>query len=94
MSGTQDGQTGSLVAAAGLETDEAVLNNVDAADTVTAADGVGGEKEFDWVGDGLDIIATGSGRVCEFDGETLVEGDGEVFGLVGGVLVVSRQHHS
>ena len=42
MGGAEAGEAGGFVAAAGFEADEAVFDDVDAADAVAAGDGVGG----------------------------------------------------
>ena len=81
MSSAQTGQTRGLVATTRLDTDEAVLDNVDTADTVAAGDGVGGQEELDGVGDDLGLAGLG---VLELDGVTLLEVKGEVLGLIGG----------
>lgn len=78
VSGAEDGQAGSLVAATGLDANEAVLDNVDTADTVLTGNGVGSEEEIHGLG-------VGAGGSLELDGDTLLEGDGEVLGGVGGV---------
>lgn len=52
MGGPEDGEAGGFVAAAGLDPDEAVLDDVDAADAVPAGEGVGGEEELEAVGGG------------------------------------------
>lgn len=74
----EHGETGSLVAATRLQADEAVLDDVDTADTVLAGDDVGSEEEFDGVGD--DLLTA---LVLELDGKTLLEREGEVLGDVG-----------
>jgi hypothetical protein len=82
VSGAEHGKTRGLVAAAGLEADETVLNDVDTADTVLAGNGVGSEEELDGLGDALAVL------VVELDGETLLEVDGEVLrgiGCLGGI---------
>lgn len=88
MSGAQGSETGGLVAATRLDTDETVLNDIDTANTVTAGNGVGGQEELNGVGDGL-LLATLS--VLELDGDTLLEEEGEVLGLVGGGQRVDGQ---
>lgn len=45
----EDGEAGRFVAAAGFEADEAVFDDVDAADAVGAAEGVCGEEDGCWV---------------------------------------------
>lgn len=81
MGGAQAGETGGLVAAAGLDTDETVLDDIDTANTVTAGNGVSGEEELDGVGNSL-LLASLS--VLELDGDTLLEVESEVLGLIGG----------
>lgn len=73
----QDRHGGRVVAAAGLEADEAVLDNVDAADAVHVAELVERDEELDRLGVGL----VGGD---ELGGDTLLEVDGDVGGLVGG----------
>ena len=79
MRGPQAGEPGRLIAAAGFEADEAVFDNVDAADAVAAGDGVNGEEEVERVGDGFRGALF---REHEFGGEALFEEEGEVFGGV------------
>lgn len=81
MGRAQAGKTGGLVAAAGLDTDETVLDDINTTNTVAAGNGVGGEEELDRVGSNL-LLATLS--VLELDGDTLLEVDSEIFGLIGG----------
>ena len=85
VSGAKHGKTRGLVAAAGLEADETVFDNVDTADTVPAGNGVGSEEELDGLGDALAVL------VVELDGETLLEVDGEVLGRIGGLGGVDGQ---
>lgn len=80
MSAAQHGQTRCLVAATRLDTDETVLNNVNAANTVTAGDGVGSQEDVDGVSDSL-LLATLS--ELKLHGNTLLEGESEVLGLIG-----------
>lgn len=79
VSGAQAGETRGLVAATGLDADETVLDNVDTANTVTAGNSVGSKEEVDGVGSDLLLATLG---VLEFDGDTLLEGDGEILGLI------------
>ena len=81
VSGAQSGETGGFVAATGLDTDETVLNDINTANTVTAGNSVSGQEELDGVGDSL-LLASLS--VLELDGDTLLEVEGEVLGLIGG----------
>lgn len=81
MSGAQAGETGGLVAATGLDTDETVLNDIDTANTVTASNGVSGQEEVNRVSDGL-LLTTLS--VLKLDGDTLLEEECEVLGLIRG----------
>lgn len=81
MGRSQAGETRGLVAAAGLDTDETVLDDVDTANTVTAGNGVSGEEELDGVGNSL-LLASLS--VLKLDGDTLLEVQSEVLGLIGG----------
>ena len=88
VGGAQARQAGRLVAAARLEADEAVLDNVDAADAVAASEGVGGEEEVDGVGDGLGLSLVG---VDEFGRDALFEDEDEVLGRVGRLAGLDRQ---
>ena len=65
----EERQAGGFVAAAGLEADEPVFDNIDAADAVAAGDGVGGEEELQRVGDGFGGVVVFGVRVGEFGGE-------------------------
>ena len=73
----QDREAGGLVAAARFDADEAVLDDVDAADAVFAGEGVGGEEEFGGVG-----FRAGRGR-ADRDGDTFLELNRHVLGFVG-----------
>lgn len=79
VSRAQTGETGGLVAATGLDTDETVLNDINTANTVTASNGVSGQEELNRVSDGL-FLTTSS--VLKLDGDTLLEEDDEVLGLI------------
>lgn len=81
MGGAQAGETGGLVTAAGLDADETVLDDIDTANTVTAGNSVSGEEELDGVCNSL-LLASLS--VLELDGDTLLEVESEVLGLIGG----------
>ena len=81
MGRAQASKTGGLVAAAGLDTDETVLDDIDTTNTVAAGNGVSGEEELDGVGSNLLLATLG---VLELDGNTLLEVDSEVLGLIGG----------
>ena len=93
MGEAEDGHGGRVVAAAGLETDETVLDNVDATDAVSETKLVERNEELDRVGVGL---LWGD----DLDGNTLLEVDGDVGGFVGSVErgvghsphVVGRRH--
>jgi hypothetical protein len=78
MGEAEDGHGRRIVAATGLETDEAVLDNVDTADTVGVAELVERNEELDGVGVGLL-------RSYHLDGDTLLKMDSDVCGLVGRV---------
>jgi hypothetical protein len=78
--GAQASETRGLVAAARLDTDETVLNNVDTADTVTAGDGVGSQEDVNSIRSSLLLAVLG---VLELNGKTLLEVDGEILRLVG-----------
>lgn len=73
----EDGHGGRVVATTGLETDETVLDDVDTADAVHVAELVERDEKLDRLGVGL----LGGD---ELDGDTLLEVDGDVSGLVGG----------
>ena len=88
VSSAQAGETGGLVAASRLDTDETVLDDIDTTDTVAAGNGVGSEEEVNRVGNGLLLALLG---VLELDGDTLLEVDSEVLGLVRGSQGVRRQ---
>jgi hypothetical protein len=107
VSGAQAGETGGLVAATRLDTDETVLNlssvsdgihnvhcrayNVDTANTVTAGNGVGSQEQLNGIGGSLLLATLG---VLKLDGNTLLEGQGEILGLVGsGQGVLSELPH-
>jgi hypothetical protein len=85
VSGAQARKTRGLVAATGLEADEAVLDNVDTANTVLAGNGVDGQEELGGIGDGL------AARELDLDGETLLEVQDKVLGLLGGLGGVDGQ---
>jgi hypothetical protein len=78
MGEAEDGHGRGVVAAAGLEADEAVLDDIDAADAVGETQLIECDKELDGVGVGLFWG-------YDLDGDTLLEVDGDVRGLVGGV---------
>ena len=52
MGRPEDGETWGFVAASGFNADEAVFDNVDAADSMTAGEGIGGKEELKAVGRG------------------------------------------
>jgi hypothetical protein len=81
VGGAQAGETGGLVAAAGLDTDETVLDDIDTANAVTAGNGVSSKEELDRVGNSLLLASL---KVLELDGHTLLEVESEVLGLIGG----------
>jgi hypothetical protein len=81
VSGAQAGKTRGLIAAARLDADETVLDNVDTADTVAAGNGISSQEEVNSIRGGL-LLAVLS--VLELDGKALLEVEGEVLGLVGG----------
>lgn len=58
-----------------------ITYNIDTANTVAAGNGVGSQEELNGVGDSLLLALLG---VLQLDGNTLLEGEGEVLGLVGG----------
>jgi hypothetical protein len=71
-----DIQAGSVVAATALEADEAVLDNVDTADTVVVANLVEELEQVQAVGDLLLVLGN------HLDGDTLLKVDGELVRLV------------
>jgi len=77
----EDGGSGRLVAAAGLDTNEPVLDDVDTADTVLAAKGVEGEENLDAVSVLLVIVGDD-----DPGGETTLEFDGDALGSLGSIL--------
>lgn len=82
MGKASNGEAGSIVAATGLETDEAVLNDIDTANTVVVTNLVEELEEFNRTS-GLLAIDN------DLDGDTLLKDDGELLGSVGGVLGVN-----
>ena len=78
---SEDGGSGRLVASAGFDANESVLDDVDTADTVFPSEGVEGEEDLDWVGDFL-----GVSRDDELDRETGLELNSDAFGVLGSVL--------
>ena len=78
---TEEGSTGSLVDATRLDTDEAVLHNVNAADAVLASDLIAVQKDVEGIG--LDGTV---GLVGDLDGDAGLELNGNRLGHVGGVL--------
>lgn len=78
VSGAQDGQAGGVVAATALETNESGFDNVDTANSIDAANFVGGLEDFQGASDGL---ATN----LKLDWDALFEVDSELGWLVGGL---------
>lgn len=78
MCETEDSHGGGVVAAAGFEADETVFDNVDTTDAV-------GETELVERGEELNGVGVGLFGGDNLDGDALVEVDGDVSGLVGGV---------
>ena len=74
---TEDGQTRGLITAAALQADEAIFDNIDAADAVFPSQCICSEKQVSGVGLG----ALGGGR--NLDGQAFLEVDKNIFGLVG-----------
>jgi hypothetical protein len=74
----EDRHGGRVIAATALKTNEAVLNNVDATNTVCVAELVQRDEELDRVG----VSLLGGD---ELNGDTLLEVNGDVSGLVGSV---------
>ena len=85
MCQAKDGDGRGVITATRLQADEAVLDNVDTADTVGLADGVELGEKLDALGVGLSID-----QGLQLDGDTLLEYDVDVLGLVGGSLRVVR----
>lgn len=56
-------------------------DDINTSNTVAAGNGVGSQEEIDRVGDGLLLTLFG---VLQLHGNTLLEGEGKVLGLVGG----------
>lgn len=52
---TEAGQTRSLIAATGLEANEAILNNVDTSNAVSASNGIGFQEELNCICDSLSL---------------------------------------
>lgn len=86
VSNTQDSGSWGFVASTGLDTDESVLDDVDTTDTVLPAEGVQGNKDIDGVGVDLVILRHG-----DLHGETTLEIDRDLFGLLRGFFWRSRQ---
>lgn len=72
-------QAGGIVAATALEADETVLNDINTTDTVVVANLVEELEKLEAVGDLLLVLGH------NLDGNTLLEVDGELIGLVRGV---------
>ena len=85
VSHPQARETGSLVAATRLETDEAVLDNVDSAHAVATGNGVDGQENLGGVRLGLAVF------VVELDGETLFEVQDKVLWGIRGLGRVDGQ---
>lgn len=79
MCGTEDGETGGLVASSGLNPDEPVLDNVDTTNTIPSGNGVGSKEDFHRVCDRLAVL------ILKLDGDTLLEVDGEFFWVGWGI---------
>jgi hypothetical protein len=91
VSSAQTGETRGLVATTRLDTDETVLNNVDTTNAVAASNSVGGQEKVDSVGSDLLLATLG---VFQLDGNTLLEVNGEILGLVrGGERVLGELPH-
>ena len=88
-SGTYDGHGGRVVAAAGLDADVAVLNDVDAADAVELADGVERDEELEAVGDGLALGGQLDGQAALEVQLDVLWGGGGGHGVVGAAKVSS-----
>lgn len=73
MSSPQDGGARGLVASTGLDTNEPVLDDIDAADTVLPAERVQGVEDVNGVGV---LLAVGG----DLDGETSLELNGDALG--------------
>lgn len=86
VSSAKDGATGSFVATAGFDTNEAGLDNVDTTNTVATSDSVEvGEKGNRFSDLGVVVV------VHNLDGNTLFEGDGDAFGSVGSILRINSE---
>jgi len=80
MGYAEDGSGGGLVATTALDANEAVLYDVDAADTISTSGGVESEEDVDGIGVGILIIGKD-----DFDRETALKLDGETFWSVGSI---------
>lgn len=65
-----------------------IAYDIDTANTVAAGNGVGSQEELNGVGDSLLLALLG---VLQLDGDTLLKGESEVLGLVGGAERVLGQ---
>lgn len=81
VGGTEDGGSGSLVTSTRLDTDEPVLDDINAADSVLPAESVEDVEHLHGVGVGLGVDGGG-----ELGGETGFELDDDALGLGGCVL--------
>jgi hypothetical protein len=82
----QDGRTRGFVTTPRLDADESVLDNVDPADSVLPGERVELQKDLDGVG--VDGSGAGDG---DLGGQTSLELDDDLLGLVGGVFRGSGQ---
>lgn len=83
---TEDGTTGSFIAATRLDANETRLDNVDTANTVATSDGVEVSEQSNGLRD-LSVVVV----VHNLDGDTLLERDGDTLGGVGSILGVDGQ---
>jgi hypothetical protein len=81
---TKDGSSGRLVATTRLDTDEAILDDIDTSDAVLAGKRVEDEEDLDLVG----VLLAAS---MDLDGETALELDGDLLSLSGSIFLRRRQ---
>lgn len=77
MRGPEDGESRGFVAAARFDADEAVLDNINPADAMSAGKSIRGEEELEGASGGL-------GGSDQLDWDSLGEEHGEVFRRVRG----------
>ena len=85
MGSSEDGKTGSLVAATRLDTNETVLDNVDTTNTVAASNLVSSKEQLHGVSDSLVTL------VGDLSRNTLVEVNDEVLRGIGGISGINSE---